>query len=1464
MPTNVRTDNNDLVTQYARGTVFQQADPVLLKPKGDPGVAPHFNISTTIKNPAGTVYDHKTKVAHSESYMGQGKHLPIVIVGRNTGQVDGDNGFLSWAKTLYVEGRGAVMHGVQTGVNALWSMLPPAVKNIVQNGGQVAGGMTTKDFADAARDDAEAMLNALKSTDTLIALAQTAALMGVSAIPVVGQIAGGAAAVQRIKSAVEATAGAADELKAMMDRWSKPMSPTQIAAERKKLASFLIRVGVSAILAALGKAMGKLSARSKGKENSTKDVEVGTAAAPAVTGCPCKRGRPVIVATGEKTLTQADFSLPSTLSLEWTRVYRSGDERIGWFGQGWSAPLCVELQLFATELGYRDENGRTVILPAPGVGAAHFDPYEQFTVKHPSVNDWEICFKDGITQHFVRSSQDQLVLPLCHIWDRNNNRITLTYPGEPADPMEVARPDYITDASGRVLQLSWSDARLLTGVRLQDSALKNSSVLSTYQYDQDQNLVAHLDSNGGLRTYEWRNNILTAYTTADGARYVAQYDEYSPFGRVVHSFSEQSGQGLHFSYSDRARTTLVTDSLGRQTCYAYNDRKDVVLTRLPDGTSTETPYDANGNRRGAKDGLGRQTHYRFDKRGNIIEIVDTAGARTVIDYNEADQAVCLTDAMQNKWERKYDERGNLTAVINPLGHKTAYVNDTRGLPITVIDAQGGVKKLKWDAFGNLIAHQDCTGSEIHLEYDFLGRLTRRTDAMGQSTMYSWDAVGRLTSMREPDGAEHQYEWSAGGQLVSYLDPEGARTRYFYNGDGDLVRRVDANNCELQYVYDESARLVRLVNENGDFTEFRYDILDRLTDEISFDGRHQRYCYDAAGEVTHIVEPGEGDHGPGKVTRLERDAAGRMIARIVECDPASEATYSYDILGRMQSATNRYAQLSFAYDPLSQLLSETQVLSGGTQLSLKHAYDELGNRIQTTFPDERKINTLFYGKGHVHQVNLEEGSNSLVIADIERNKNHQEVQRRAGAVERTFSYDPMGRLTGFKRQFLVEPMQDGQITTSRSYVYDHTGRLTRSSDDQNGEKRFLYDPLGQILQASGRIDEYFSFDPAGNILDTNLHSPNKAPGNRISSFKGQSYAYDAYGNVQSRVGSGDRMELLWNGLNELVEAECNNNGVLSHTSFEYDALGRRTRKHDQFGCTEFLWDGNLLAQSRRGGRVSLFLFEPNTYFPMATIQDGEVFWYECDQIGTPIVLLDNAGRAVWDADYAVWGKQIAKRNGTDGTIATSYARESNRIEQPFRFQGQQFDAETGLHYNRFRYYDPWCGRFISPDPIGLAGGTNVYAYAPNPFSWSDPLGLKSTAKLRQGMKASGVTCPKGYAAHHKIAEQFEDHPALAEAKKRGIWNINEGSNGVPLPRTQAESLATGKPLHSGNHLGTYYDEVLQGLDKIGTVPSKLAKMSDAQLLGKINGVENKLHSMLEQDQIRLQSTDPRPPGTICSL
>ncbi len=130
--------------------------------------------------------------------------------------------------------------------------------------------------------------------------------------------------------------------------------------------------------------------------------------------------------------------------------------------------------------------------------------------------------------------------------------------------------------------------------------------------------------------------------------------------------------------------------------------------------------------------------------------------------------------------------------------------------------------------------------------------------------------------------------------------------------------------------------------------------------------------------------------------------------------------------------------------------------------------------------------------------------------------------------------------------------------------------------------------------------------------------------------------------------------------------------------------------------------------------SLYIYEPGSYAPLARVDQSEgeaeqtLYYFHTDQIGTPLEMTDVDGQIVWQATYKAWGEVES--------LAVS------EVEQNLRFQGQYFDDETGLHYNTFRYYDPEVGRFITQDPVGVAGGWNLYQYVNNTIAWVDPLGL----------------------------------------------------------------------------------------------------------------------------------------------
>ena len=125
---------------------------------------------------------------------------------------------------------------------------------------------------------------------------------------------------------------------------------------------------------------------------------------------------------------------------------------------------------------------------------------------------------------------------------------------------------------------------------------------------------------------------------------------------------------------------------------------------------------------------------------------------------------------------------------------------------------------------------------------------------------------------------------------------------------------------------------------------------------------------------------------------------------------------------------------------------------------------------------------------------------------------------------------------------------------------------------------------------------------------------------------------------------------------------------------------------------------------------------NERYQIAFIENQKLYYYHLDHLGTPQEVSDHQGNIVWSGNYRAYG-----------SLAVA---QENAVENHLRFQGQYFDDESGLHYNRFRYYDPQVGRFINQDPIGLAGGMNNYQYVPNPVSWIDPFGLTCKDELKE--------------------------------------------------------------------------------------------------------------------------------------
>jgi RHS repeat-associated protein len=170
---------------------------------------------------------------------------------------------------------------------------------------------------------------------------------------------------------------------------------------------------------------------------------------------------------------------------------------------------------------------------------------------------------------------------------------------------------------------------------------------------------------------------------------------------------------------------------------------------------------------------------------------------------------------------------------------------------------------------------------------------------------------------------------------------------------------------------------------------------------------------------------------------------------------------------------------------------------------------------------------------------------------------------------------------------------------------------------------------------------------------------------------------------------------------------------SRGRFTYDALGRRVSKTSGGTTTRWLWDGDVPVHEWTGGddasELCTWIFEPESFAPLGKIaSDGTSYSVVTDYLGTPTEMFDEAGKLAWRAQLDVYG--------------VPHVAEGTAGDCPWRWPGQYEDQETGLYYNRFRYYDPERGTYLSADPLRLLGSLRLYGYPPDPLRAFDPLGL----------------------------------------------------------------------------------------------------------------------------------------------
>ncbi|KVF22137.1 hypothetical protein WJ07_17875 [Burkholderia vietnamiensis] len=1082
-------------------------------------------------------------------------------------------------------------------------------------------------------------------------------------------------------------------------------------------------------------------------------------------GCVCGIGQPparvggsIGLGLGDESFTHTDFVLPGIVPVEWARTYRSNfaahDER-GPLGPRWTTPYHVAFESKDDGFVYHDASGRSLTYPALTVGQSHRDAIESCTITREADDRIQLVRGETLTETYERQGTRFV---LGKIEDRSGNTVTLEWTDgsltriEAADSVAVLTYDRV----GRVMRIA-----------LVDSSGTAIRTLARYRYDEAGDLVEANDENAASWSYAYGYHLVTRYTDRTGRGMNLEWDGTHLDAKAIHEWADDGTFDTRLTWHENLRLTFVTDALGNTTQQYYDIDGYVYRIVYPDNTEEwfMRNTDKNLTRHVFPDGA--EESFTWDDAGQMTSHTQRDGRIAYFVYDRHHNLTGLQDPEGHRWERYYDSKGRVTEALDPLGRVTKYEYNRAGLPVSITDPKGGTTKVTWRPDGQIASYTDCSGKTATWKYDERGRLVQQQNAVGETTRYGYEA-GQLAWVTRPAGLRDTFARDAEGRLLEHVDALNRTTRYTYTAAGLLAKRVNARGDSIEYGWNRPGQIATLRNENGREYRFGYDTAGRLNSETDFDGRETRY-YRAAGSglVTNRL------YGSIMQT-FDYDAMGRLESRRgwqaqftdrghVFLDPQGQTvveseSFQYDGLGRLLQAANDQSRVRRFYDPVGNLASEhvhMQFEGNEYEFVWRHEHNEVGARIATIRPDGHRLDWLTYGSGHVHGVMLD----GTIIANFERDDAHRETQRELGnGLTQTTHYDEAGRLA---RQLL---QGTGGKVMERRYQYDAAGQLIQIADLRRGEMmQYAYDPIGRLTRAQSSLGvETFSFDPASNIVESKerdehgigaLGGVRSVPllDNLLKDYAGTHFVYDERGNLKQRARNGERTDFEWSSLGRMVSARDRH----MQATYTYDALGRRIAKRVEpvvpylsgagsgwqdaerqrlkqergYGFTLYGWDGDMLAYETAWERCETthYVYEPDTFTPLAraagatmlhvgdagTSPLADIAYYHCDQIGTPQVLTDEEGEVAWCAGYKAWGEARE--------VFSAAARKAG-IANPLRFAGQYFDHETGLHYNRHRYYDPVSGRFVSKDPIGLAGGINVYQYAANPVEWIDPFGL----------------------------------------------------------------------------------------------------------------------------------------------
>lgn len=911
----------------------------------------------------------------------------------------------------------------------------------------------------------------------------------------------------------------------------------------------------------------------------------------------------------------------------------------------------------------------------------------------------------------------------------------------------------VTDALGAIRTHYYEAAGgVLRVKRVEQSCSGCTTTRAAYTHDANGNVVSYRDFNGNLTTYVYDNlrNLEISRTEAAGtaiARTVTT--QWHPVFRLPARITVPSGiagvdRVTDFAYDAQGnlvRRTVTAGSATRQWTNSWGALGQLVAqdgpgTDAADVTTyahyavTDPCAGCRGNVKTVTNALGHVTTYAaYDVDGNPLTIVDPNGLVVTLAYDARGRLVSRRAGVEST-AFSYDRAGLLVRSTMPDGSSLAYGYDAAQRLVRITDDRGNWIAYTLDALGNRVQEQafDASGTlarsrsrtvdaldRIATERGALGQVTtyaydgngnrvKVVDPLGRATTYGYDALDRLTQTRDASQALVQYAYDPGGNLARVVDPRSVATAWGVDGLGNVVQQASPDTGVVSAAYDAAGNVRTRLNARGITATYTYDALQRAT----------RIVYSKAGLST-LTHDFEYDGGAGAAPNAK---------------------------GRLTKVSDATGSTSWTYDSQGRVVTKTQSI--GTLLrTLRYDYNGSGQLRRMTTPSGQVVDYA-YSNNRIASVSA---NGATILANVYSTPFGPAGAWQWGNGAQTYRiHDTDGRLASW------EFTANGLTVLKNVLGYDVASRVAAIGDPvrpANGQSYPSYDAADRLLRAetgspATRVRTY-TYDAGGNrqssVLDGTVTTYAYTSGtNRLASASGaarRSYVYNAVGNANV---SGP-FTFAYDRAERLTQVTT---GSAVVATYDVNALGQRVRKTVGSSVTHFAYDeqGRLVGEYDGAGTIiqetvwlddlPVAILRPFVGVTPLTIN---IFYVHADHLGTPRAvtrLSDNALRWTWD-NVDPFGAN-AENTSPAGYPAFSYG---------LRFPGQYYDAETGMHYNYHRDYDPAIGRYVQSDPIGLRGGLNLYAYSDGaPIAYADAFGLATYACKRPLHTLGGVGLRSG--------------------------------------------------------------------------------------------------------------------------